>query len=468
MSAEPNALGLARPARWRYSLRTLMLVVFFVALGLTDFRLRGGGLHDAWNVGCMALSAALLCGIALQMRDFQRTARRPGLSAEARWGLRAAIAWRFSAALMLVVFHVVEHLPADVMAADYPSMTLRIVPANRLYYLALILIIAGTRQLAGRRCQVRSMLRTSLDMIAVTVILSVFLFDLLTGHFLVYLALMGIEVARSPIKLPLLEGVNPLPVARAEPAFWLGLGTAVLVPVCFGLIYLCSRKIASRRGRTLARMLLAFALLAMTGMFCWNYFVALPTVSPWLLAQSSEASVWHFALLGVPCFLVLTAALAYRWSARATTVEAATSEVSPSPLPYFHERRWLIGMLAITLAFDTIRSYFGLSAFRSLRETWLDLVTFGRIWLDLFHLNWWSNFAAGVIEEPLPIAALLVVLHGAFAQWRRRNALSPAGAPELSPGRFVFVWVAVTATTAVAIPSLAIYGFVLWMAQWYL
>src|SRR5207247_10519650 len=102
-------------------------------------------------------------------------------------------------------------------------------------------------------------------------------------HFFVHKALAGVET-----NILLSQGIDGSAATRAEPAFWLGIATPLLAPLSYVLLYLSTRDEFSSRRQRLARAAFAAVFLAFAGMFLWNYLVALPKASPFLVAQAPQ------------------------------------------------------------------------------------------------------------------------------------------------------------------------------------
>ena len=90
---------------WQFSLRTLFLLVFSVALGLSFWKM-----EQDWYIGVLAaVSVWFVCGLVAQMRDIRSGFAQCGtLTTEERWGWRFAFAWRTALCCMIVICFVVR------------------------------------------------------------------------------------------------------------------------------------------------------------------------------------------------------------------------------------------------------------------------------------------------------------------------------------------------------------------------
>ncbi len=429
-----------------------MLAVPAVGLALVDFKFRGGTWDHVVPVLAMAISAALVAGVLMQARDLRRLLSDRDLSTDARFGIRFAVAWRIAIVCVLAGYHVLEHFSSEQLYYyDYFEMYLYVAI---LYHLALVVIVSNCRQLRSRgTTRGRSVLRYTLVWILGGCWVSIAVFDLVTSPFLVQVAIAGIELSHSPVLVPFMEGLSPLPVTRAEPVFWLGVAAAALVPPAYILIYFLARNWNRPLRRRRIRTLFAAVFSCMTAGLLWNVFVGLQAASPWLFSGVTEGGGWNFLFVVAPCFLVLVTAAAYRWTAETVSSEATHAITVVDRRPYLHERRWLFALLvayityqvASTITYQFTSSIAGFLNNSSFRPT---------LFINLF--------------APAALACWILLIHATFARWRERHALTSPAPLNLPPRRFAVVWILLAATTLVALPVLAIYGFALWMAPWYL
>jgi len=425
----------------------LLILVFGCAVGFAHLRYWWHSWWQATAAARLAISVWILIGLLTQAWALRQRLRQQELSREARCALRFAIGWRWAIGTLLVAYHAVEHIGAEVFESDQALMAGW--HPEVIYCLVLVVILASIRLGGKRRRPPKNQhLRYGLVWILGIIYCSIVVYDDLFTHHLVYISIRGIEASNSLFP-PFLDGVNPLFVQRAEPAFWLGISSAALIPFNFMFIYFAARSHSVRRRR-IFQVLFLVGFSAMTGMFLWNYVIALPTAAPLMMDQRIEGGVWHFLLIATPCLLILTTATAYRWT-------VASSEPTPDDEPrgavweppYLHERRLLVGALAGVLLIglgDTVIQ---------LLEPSLSLAAWN--WGDACYLFVYRSM-------PAELAVCIMATQKALT---RRRQLSPMSLPELSFKRFLSVWLALIVTLLVAIPVSAVYGFVLWLAIWF-
>jgi len=449
MSSPPRTLD--RALAWpQFSIRDVLMTMLVVAIGLTLYRLQQVW-PDSLRWALTLLSVAVVISLAVQVRDFCRELRSEKHSRDARWGLRFAIASRLTAMVLLATYHISYEKCAWEVPEVRSWLGIPGWPILIHYCIALVIVIGGTRQLVFRR---RAGQRNTLRIVGYgvlaflgSVVLSYLLAEWLRVHFLVHKAVTNVET-----QILVSQGIDVPAATRAEPAFWLGVATVALVPLNYVLIYLSACQSITARRRKMARVAFAVVFPAFVGMFLWNYFVALPQASPFLATQAPDSGMWHIMLIGVPCFLVVTTAIAYRWSVRRETIAPQNPEEDTTFRgPYLHERRWFLAILATALIMHIALTHvFLIDHFRG--STW-------ELMMSLLTYDEGTSLGAAAVS--------LVAVQAVCAHWRRRRWLPPAMPPQLPPGRFVATWCAVAATTLITLPVLAIYGFALCLAPWY-
>ena len=451
MSTDESSSSSNEPSRssWRFSIRGLLILVFGCAVGFARLRYWGHSWWQATAAAGLAISVWIVIGLLTQAWALRQRLRQHELSPDARCALRFGIGWRWAIGTLLVAYHAVEHIGAEVFESDQALMAGW--HPEVIYYLVLVVILASIRSGGKRRRPPKDQyLRYGLVWILGIIYCSIALYDQLTVHYLVYIAVRGIEASNSLFP-PFLDGVNPLFVQRAEPAFWLGISSAALMPFNFLFIYFAARSRSVRRRR-ICQVLFPIGFSVMTGLFLWNCLIALPTAAPLMMAQRIEGGVWHFLLIAAPCLLILTTATAYRWTAAFSKPTPDDEQrVAVREPPYLHERRLLVGALAGVLLIDLGRTVI------QLLDPSLSLAAWN--WGDACYLFVFRSMPAGIA---VCILATQKALTG-----KRQAQFPPVSLPELSFKRFLSVWLALIMTLLVAIPVSAAYGFALWLAIWF-
>jgi hypothetical protein len=403
-----------------------------------------------------AIAVLIACGLVSLTRVVARVLRAEQPDAPSRFRWLFAVAWRAGCLLVLLTYLSVEHLRRaginmQAGADDY------YVTYDILLLLAIGPLLSGAGHTPTRIKRPDTSLRrlARLGKVAVFAAIATSGYMLIVRSldilYVVYIALNAMEMARPLRPIPLHEGIDPLPLARAEVMFWCGIA-APLVALNFLPLWHIFK--AQAMGLCVRRMRI-FAVAALTCStlwMAWVIFGVLPNAAPDMSSVYFGAKWRGLLFFGLPCLLGLSGAIAYRLArSRAHSPCPPTAALDGWTYgSFWHENRLIpAALLGLIVAH-----------FWPLLPYWWQ----GRLgwpeFLQLLNDNWDSLLIfAGVF---------LLSIQAAVASLLTRKQLGRQVPPELPPGRFFEAWVYATVCCAISVVALVLFGFSIWLAPWYL
>jgi hypothetical protein len=167
--------------------------------------------------------------------------------------------------------------------------------------------------------------------------------------------------------------------------------------------------------------------------------VEIPTVSPLLAAQISVPAPHRLALAALLVMLLITPA-ARRWSEPLPVPLAAASGTwRRVEGRYYHERRWLILLLAVVVAVPLLP-----------------------LMLDFWAPRGWGCslwYLVIMPEGALPLALLCLAVESEVSARQKPSPATVMDRPRLAPGLFVLIWAVLLVIVLAAAPILGAWGF---------
>ena len=443
-----------RLRRFQFGIRSLFILVFAAAVGFSTM----GTEHARWfHVLFGAALALVILGLAHQIVDLCKTFYgRRGLSADQRWGWRFEVFWRLGVAALLVGYYLITILLERKVLSlqqhdccDYINIgsSLRDAVAALATLIVFAVIPRPTRK---RPRWLRSRWITALWIVACACWFGVAVAEWFLICFLVHVAIQGIGCAE-PLWLAI-EGFGLPSIAAMRAFFWCSLLGAGGVFASLGLIYRLARP---HRSRFLRPWVVGGLLLCSLGVagkcVIWLSTDGIQRCAP-IYVQSwdpGSGHIWITVLLLIVTFVT------------AATRRMVCADDAPNDEPqinwrrpqgYYHERRAVLLIVVVGLIALTMTGF--LSGWN-----WTGLIRPGfRLQEVLYYLRYMLTFPSACLF----LALLLVVVQKAVTGWRAAAEPPPVVTPELPRGRFCIVWVALLATTVLAVPAIAAAGFAVW------
>ncbi len=441
-----TVLTVDRPrARFRFTLRGLMVSIVGVAMGALEAQLEHPRFSDAM-LTCLSVWAAF--GLAHQISDLWRASSKWNLlTTDERWGTRFAIAWRVAVILLLLAYYGVRTLLAgkefslpeeDAAVFSFPpAAALR----EALLCLLLMLILWSVPRLRSppRR---RSIVWWGLQGVAATCGAALCLllwWRLSVIHFLVQVACVGVESYQ-----PTRFAIPNFNTAVRYPAFVLeSLFDATLVGLSFALIWFLSQSWQHSRRRLFLLLCLGAELATLSWYTVWLTTVGARRVSPWMVEVWQIGSVhrWITAALVVA---VVAAALAMRLARTPTSAAHGPALAWRSDAGrYYHERRSWSACCMLAGAAGVAQEA-----------------------IELARITAGTELFEEVLGHPMVAmysATCLLAMRATFAR-------APRDAVDFTPvsmPRFCVFFVANLITLSCAGPAMTALSTSLWLTRWY-
>jgi hypothetical protein len=418
-----------------------------VAVGTADFQWRPKTEAPLPRAMLLAVSVLLVAGLLSQAARFVGLLRSRLVPKAARADLAFAAAWRVGISVLLLIYHAIEHGDARALANARSTIGWWI---DLVYCLALVTIVASTRQVAQSWWRWTGPFALLLAWVFSVTCFAVGLFEQARDH---SRGAVRQELPSQPTMLLTnahgdLRGVVSQELLRTHPTLSLTVSWGMLLPVTFGAIYFVARGSRKRWRRIADQLLFGIALTASAAILAIHAPLAWAALLPYAQSPAQFGSLAHFLRVAVPFLLILGTTIAYRWTVR-EPVEWDAGEDLPAAAPHAHERRFVLLLLAVLLAVDIYLLHWT-AADRMLIHA--QGASFG----------YWVG-AVFSLESALPLVlTCLVVLHAALGGHWRHASSAALPTRELPWRRFVGVWLAVIATTFLALATMALAGFAYW------
>ncbi len=431
----------------KHSLRQLFFVMAMIAVGLAIWRLPDGRWTD---IPLGALSVAFAVSLAVSATQMRRVLReQPGLTREQSWGLRILVFGFLGTALSLILALIFCELAASRSPLFPPSDIVSYFDAQTLprdlSILSMLVAIGlqptiGSPQALTRPRKVVE----SLALVALTIAIILFWIDRTLLHFLVYIAISGVEVAQ---QMPLLQLENPaVRLHRFSVLSVLGLALAVAnLLLTAGIATFWDRR---RAIRTIAGPLAAGLVLES----CISAWVATAGISQLSPPMREAISLPPAPVVAAVSTAVLLSAGAFSWRWLARAIQPKLPPLGGNRRLPFHE-----SALASLLVGATSLAYCCESGFAELQGAFNSPLALR--WLD------WSSYVYAFADDPAKLIGFAATLGGfgqAWLLWRRRNNPIANTLPSIDPVRFMVVVASLTLLAVLSAPILAGAGFSYW------
>jgi hypothetical protein len=451
----------------RIQLRTLFLVFFCAAVGLTcvtapatpaDFVHSLFGMHvRQLNVHYALLCAAAVAtviGLFQQIRLLARSGTWAPSTSPIAFAKPFAFAWRALIALgistclvmrILIARHLLK-LPEGQDIWDF-----KVVPDAVLYVFTIVVLSDSIQRWKPQKIETRLKRTNTLAWIAVVILTLIVLPHAGFVVYLVNIATQGIEQsARLSFQRP---NVFPNQQLDHYRIFWSSLGAVVAVATAMLLLVSTVNRTLARRGLISLFSISIVLLSASAAYVAWFYIQAYPRIAPDFASAGfgSDRLDWIggviLAALGIT-IAAYRSAVDKEFEAVVIPTEGKANEVA------FHESPLCLMFLfgaAIAYFVETIHSMLDAPASGVSPSIWLIL---GELLLS-------------------PSSCLLLVLTVLSVQlcwlrWKRRRETVVWKLEPILPGKLAWTWLAFALLVALAIPTLTIYACTFWLGPWYL
>jgi hypothetical protein len=283
--------------------------------------------------------------------------------------------------------------------------------------------------------------------------------DLTFIPYLIHIATIGIDEAQ------------PLKFASIDPRyynfftslfFWWSLGSGLIVVVNWIIL----KQFAQQWSAGVKRRLIWFGLLiagiALTSSFViWIETNGLNKFSPFL-AEAGSDSPYHCWIAAALIILILVTILTYRITADYNLLATAPQVGWRQNLnKYYHEKRWILVLLAIAIVWFHFEIYFYQKNAAAKSMLALGFNYSRPLSLPELVESWFTD-----PRDYLWLSLILLAIHRAFA--RREDARQPqAELPRINPARFITVWIATLAVMVSGALVLVWMSFALWFNPWW-
>lgn len=267
-------------------------------------------------------------------------------------------------------------------------------------------------------------------------------------HFLVYIAMGGIE-AHQPL---LYQRLGTYPDHHAEGFWFFYLSFAAVVCLAIGTAIwfwlLCHGRKNSLTQRLAAGLVVA--LLGCSSWYAvWYYTQGLAAISPEFVEAGLQGNWFDWLGIGMVLALLVTAAAA--WIAGRES-EAIPQQKSP-PLAYHESWLALLALAAIVVPLGTgllevffpSQPVFGTT---SLAQKIIIVLTFTDIYI--------------------PLAISLLSLQVLWLRWKSRSDLPPLTVPVIDWRKFGMAWPSLALMLVIGVPVISAFCFSFWLGPWYL
>ncbi len=417
----------------------------------------------------MSFSGALIAilvfwmslGIIYQICDLRSAIiLYPTLNADQRCGLYIELFWRVAALALIIIYSVISFLldRKNITFADwdfwFPEGTARLC----VVLMPMIILVGSVPRGLPKT---RSKLYAILEPIAYIMAALFFFercFDDTLIPYLVHIATIGINNAQ-PLKY---SAVNPqLYNYYASVFFWWSILSLLIVIANYVMLrsFANQWKLGSKR-RLFWLSFLVVGIMAGYAFVIWTTRYGLYKLSPFF-AETWGNSPWQCWAASALLMVILTTLITYKMSVRLEpAVEESLIIWWKSFDKYYHEKQWILILLAISIIWFHYETYFALQG--SMRKMYASMgLTMPAFTLRELIESWFNNPA-----DYLFLCLVILSLHRAFIR-RKVNILSIRRLPEFNLNKFIVVWI----TSAGVIISGAIVivwmSFALWFNPWF-
>jgi hypothetical protein len=456
----------------RIRLRTVFVIFLCAAAGLAigtspkreanDPLLTILGWHDAqlnWHYALLsAASIAMLIGLLHQVAYLWNWKRTGVFEYEAEiFAVRYAIAWRLAIAILIITCLATAMLLAR-RFTELPDseafFTYEPFP-YAIWAMCLIAVLSSSLDRWRRRNGNRSdpLLRNAALWIVGSVMAILILLDVTFVHFLVHIAINGIEQAQSARY----QIVGLFPDHRAEGfrTFWISaVAVAILLWGAGSIVLVNKSRLERRRRFVIGLCAYLLSLMILTAYCIWYFGFELYRISPYL-AGAGICSNRLERSTGVVLAVILITIGAHRLS-KATNSHL----VCDSNLPKATDIRWIhenpICLLILT----------GSVVIYVYTVTW----TFLSI-PNPFRSSVVAEVIVGILRESggLLMAAICILsLQLGWLCWRRQNERVEWRIAAVDRRQFFWNWIALALLAAIGIPTTCAFLFMFWLGPWYL
>jgi hypothetical protein len=464
-------------SRWQFSLRGMFVLTLSVAVGASVVRCNmhswlgvGGSSEDVMKVGLDGgLFAFLLfwmvLGFIFQIRDLRTThASNHTLIVEQRWGLGFEIFWRLTVTALLAIYVFISFLidRGTLTLSEWAGLGWLHAGIFRVSVLILLLVILVGSIPHIRREKPTSIINCGLQLI-VSMLAIVFCLerwmDLTFIPYLVHLATIGINQAQ-PLKF---TAINPSTYNFSVSLFfWWSLLSVLIVAINWTLLTLLARQWSTGYKHRLIWSGLLIAGIALAGSFViWIETTGYNKISPFLAEAGRDAPI-HCWIATAILILILTTLLTYRMTADYDSL-AIAPQVSwrRNPNKYYHEKRWMLVLLAVAIVWFHYEIFFYQENATSKSMLALGFNYSRAISLRELIESWFS-----VPTDYLWLSLILLALHRAFKR-RKDSKYLQADLPRVNPARFVTIWIATAVVMVSGALVLVWMSFALWFNPWF-
>jgi hypothetical protein len=403
----------------------------------------------------------MVLGIIYQIRDLRYTlASNKDLIAEQRWGLRFEIFWRIAVTALLAMYVLLSFLidRGTLTLSEWEDFILLYTGTFRVSVVILLLLVLVGSVPYIRREKRPSYFYCGLQLFALMLAVVFCLIrwmDYTTIPHFVHIATLGIDWAQR-LKF---TAVDPRHYNfYASLFFWWSLFSVLIVAANWAILTRLARQWSAGFKRRLIWSGLLIAGVALAGSFViWIKTSGLHKFSPFL-AEAGSHPPYHCWIAAVLLMLILTTILTYRMAADYNPLAIAPQVIwRQNPNKYYHEKRWMLVLLAVAIVWFHYEIYFhqtaiyhqamgiGYTAFslQELFDSWFFQPT-DYLWLSL----------------------ILLAIYRAFARRKDARGLQ-AELPRINPARFIAIWFGTLAFTISGALVLVWMSFALWFNPWW-
>jgi hypothetical protein len=227
------------------------------------------------------------------------------------------------------------------------------------------------------------------------------------------------------------------------------------------LTVILARDWSAPRRRWLWAGLLALCLGASTCYPIWLGTTGLSGLAP-RFVEAWEFGPLHRWFTAALLVVVLSAAAAYRVVApREAPADEVRINWRQNPASYYHERLPVLILLLLAPIAEI---------FARLAARWGSFQEFFSVYGgDIFVGvgDWLLGALLYDVRSYLWLAVMLLALQKTVGGWFPASRSPPAGPPRLALARYLVVWLALLMIVAAGVPTLAGFGFAVWLNSWH-
>ncbi len=425
---------------YQYRLRTLLLWVFLIALGLTV-----ATPHRDWQQGLLAIvAAAMTWGVVEEIVILSRLSASSHIPNHLRAKLMPSIAWRAGVALLFIITLVTLFLVKSELIQlpeffTFPVFFYQIFP-TKVFLMCIIVVLSYSKSRWSPKKPAATgspWWLTVAAWIAGVALCLIVLPQVTVAHYMVHIATAGIEFVK-PFQWQR-QGTFPSHELEGYRLLWISVAAVVSVIASCALLVWVTRPRAKRTAIAIlaggsAGLLLSVA----AGFDIWYYGWEYHRISPDFAAVGPMAGTW-LSWLGAG-ILVFIAACAYGTRQCAEiTLESLQGESRRWLQPRIHESWICLGFLGVWIL------WFG-----------VELVTYME---DI-------GFVLSSINAYMDIAICILGIQLCWTRWHNRNKQANIGLYVISPARVLITFLGFLGLAIIGIPALAASCFNYWLGPW--